>query len=257
MRRTVPADLRHEPQVLTDPPDCGEMTVLGRGKHGAQLRRRALVDAATAVFAEKGYDAATTREIAERSGSSEGLIHRYFGSKHGLLLAILGSKADDVMGQSAAAMPPRETLGEELEQLLCWPLDVFWEQRDFMRVCVSQSAIDAEVGRIVGERLNGSRVEFIAQRLVLHQRAGRIRADVDVAAVALSISGLNISMGFFGQVVFEIGGGRARAIALETARIMARGLAADEARASARASVRTVAPATDRRIAPKRNGASS
>src|SRR5947208_1285661 len=77
--------------------DCGGTALLRRGEHGAEVRRRALVEAATAVFAEKGYDCATTREVAERSGSSEGLIHRYFGGKHGLLLAILETKADDVM----------------------------------------------------------------------------------------------------------------------------------------------------------------
>ncbi len=198
---------------------------IGRGKHGKQVRQGALIDAATIVFAEKGYDAATTREIAERSGSSEGLIHRYFGGKHGLLLAILGTKADRVVGQSAAAMPPQETLADEIEQLLVWPLTLFWEQRDLMRVCVSQSAIDAEVGRIVGERLNGSRVTFITDRLRLHQEAGRIRPEIDVAAIALAISGLNLSMGFFGQVVFEIERGESREIARETARMITAGLA--------------------------------
>jgi AcrR family transcriptional regulator len=225
---TVTVDLAGEPPFLANPPKGGDLTMLGRGKHGAPFRRRALVEAATAVFAEKGYDCATTREIAERSGSSEGLIHRYFGGKHGLLLAILGSKADDVMGQSAAAMPLRATLGDELEQLLCWPLELFWEQRDFMRVCVSQSAIDPEVGRMIGDRLNGMRVAFITERLQAHQMAGRIRRDVDVAGVALCISGLNISMGFFGQVVFEMDRGHAREIAAEMARVIAAGLAGDD-----------------------------
>lgn len=220
------------PHILTGRQDGRDVTTLRRGKHGAQLRRRALVEAATAVFAEKGYNCATTREVAERSGSSEGLIHRYFGGKHGLLLAILGTKADDVMGQSAAAMPPRETLAEDLEQLLLWPLELFWVQRDFMRVCVSQSAIDPEVGRMIGDRLNGLRVAFITERLRAHQEAGRIRQDVDVAAIALSISGLNISMGFFGQVVFEMERDRAREIARETARVLTAGLAGDAAMGS-------------------------
>lgn len=205
-------------------PDQHDITMPIRGKHGEEHRRRALVGAARAVFAEKGYDCATTREVAERSGCSEGLIHRYFGGKHGLLLAILGDKADDAMEQASAAMPLREMLSDEIEQLLLWPLEMFWEQRDFMRVCVSQSAIDAEVGRMIGDRLNGTRVRFMTERLRLHQDAGRVRRDVDAAAIALAISGLNISMGFFGQVVFEMEREAARQVARETARVLTAGL---------------------------------
>jgi len=199
---------------------------LERGKHGKQSRQRALIDAATQVFAEKGYDCATTREVAERSGCSEGLIHRYFGGKRGLLIAIVGSRADDLAGESAAEMPPRQTLAEDVEQLLLWPLDAFWERRDFLRVCVSQAVIDADVGRMIGDRLNGARVRFITERLRMHQAAGRIRPDVDVAAIALSISGLNIAVGFFGQVVFEIERADARQIARETACVITAGMAA-------------------------------
>lgn len=199
---------------------------LGRGKHGKQSRQRALVDAATQVFAEKGYDCATTREVAERSGCSEGLIHRYFGGKRGLLVAIVGSRADDLAGELSGQMPPRGTLAEDVEQLLLSPLDVFWELRDFLRVCVSQSVIDADLGRTIGDRLNGARVRFITERLRMHQAAGRIRPDVDVAAIALSISGMNFSMGFFGQAVFDIDRPVARQIARETARVITAGMAA-------------------------------
>jgi AcrR family transcriptional regulator len=197
---------------------------LERGKHGKQSRQRALIDAATQVFAEKGYDCATTREVAERSGCSEGLIHRYFGGKRGLLIAIVGSRADELAGESAAGMPLRETLAEDVEQLLLWPLDAFWERRDFLRVCVSQAIIDAEVGRMIGDRLNGARVRFINERLSMHQEAGRIRPDVDVAALALALSGLNFSMGFFGQAVFDIDRPDARRIACETARVITAGM---------------------------------
>ena len=196
-----------------------------RGKHGKDQRQQALIDAANAVFAEKGYYAATTREVAERAGCSEGLIHRYFGGKHGLLLAILHNKAATVAADASAGMPPQETLAAEITQFLQWPLDVFWEQRDFMRVCVSQSATDRDVGRLIGERLNGARVRFMAGRLAGHQAAGRMRADVDPAAIALAISGINISMGFFGQVVFEMDRDRAREIAHQTALVLTDGLA--------------------------------
>src|SRR2546428_5295909 len=92
-----------------------------------QQRRVALIDAANAVFAERGFDCATTREIAERAGCAEGLIHRYFSGKRGLLLAILESKAEHVVEDFGAALPDRDTVFGEIWQLLQWYLNVLWE----------------------------------------------------------------------------------------------------------------------------------
>jgi AcrR family transcriptional regulator len=60
-----------------------------RRRHDAQASRQALLDAAGALFDERGYDAATVREIGERAAVDPALIARYFGSKEGLYLATL------------------------------------------------------------------------------------------------------------------------------------------------------------------------
>jgi AcrR family transcriptional regulator len=60
-----------------------------RRRHDARASRQALLDAADALFHERGYDAATVRDIGERAGVDAALIARYFGSKEGLYLATL------------------------------------------------------------------------------------------------------------------------------------------------------------------------
>ncbi len=195
-----------------------------RGKQDKDQRQRCLIDAATEVFAEKGYDAATTREVAVRADCSEGLIHRYFGGKSGLLMAILERKADSVIDTSAEAMPMTADLGTEIHQMLMSPMQMFWEERAFMRVCVARSVVDPDVGRFVGARMNGSRVRFNAERLRAHQRAGHIRDDVDIDALALSLSGMSFSAGFFVQVVFEMNRHDVRQMVRKTAEIITRGI---------------------------------
>jgi AcrR family transcriptional regulator len=64
-------------------------TVTARRRHDAQASRGALLAAAGALFDERGYDAATVREIGERAGVDPALIARYFGGKEGLYLATL------------------------------------------------------------------------------------------------------------------------------------------------------------------------
>ena len=55
----------------------------------AEERRAEILEAATAVFARRGYHQARTKQIADEAGLSEGLIYHYFGSKRELLLAII------------------------------------------------------------------------------------------------------------------------------------------------------------------------
>lgn len=65
-------------------------TARGRRRpYDADATREALLDAAGALFDERGYDGATIREIGQRAGVDPALIARYFGGKEGLYLASL------------------------------------------------------------------------------------------------------------------------------------------------------------------------
>jgi AcrR family transcriptional regulator len=54
-----------------------------------ELTRDALVDAATEVFARRGFHAASLEEIAELAGFTRGAIYSNFDSKEDLLLAVV------------------------------------------------------------------------------------------------------------------------------------------------------------------------
>lgn len=54
-----------------------------------EIRVAALLDAATAAFAEKGYEAATMTEIAARAGAAIGSLYQFFPSKEAVAAALL------------------------------------------------------------------------------------------------------------------------------------------------------------------------
>ncbi|HIE38018.1 MAG TPA: TetR/AcrR family transcriptional regulator [Anaerolineales bacterium] len=57
-------------------------------KDPGEARREQILKAAAALFAEKGYQRATVKEIAARAGVAPGTIYLYFENKRDLLLAI-------------------------------------------------------------------------------------------------------------------------------------------------------------------------
>jgi AcrR family transcriptional regulator len=86
-----------------------------RGRRpGGGDTRAALLDAARAVFAERGYDGATVRAIAERAGVDPAMVNHWFGGKEPLFVAALNLPADPaaVIGEALPGDP--EQIAERL-----------------------------------------------------------------------------------------------------------------------------------------------
>src|SRR5579862_8853280 len=62
-------------------------------------RRQQILEAALEVFAEQGFDGATTKDIAKRADVTHGLIYFYFDSKEDLFLAAFEHEAKSVFTQ--------------------------------------------------------------------------------------------------------------------------------------------------------------
>jgi len=62
-------------------------------------RRQQILEAALEVFAEQGFDGATTKDIAARAEVTHGLIYFYFDSKEDLYLAAFEHEAESVFNQ--------------------------------------------------------------------------------------------------------------------------------------------------------------
>ncbi len=55
-------------------------------------KRARIIDAAVAVFAEKGFHAARVSDVAKRAGVADGTIYLYFKNKEDLLLSLFEDK---------------------------------------------------------------------------------------------------------------------------------------------------------------------
>jgi AcrR family transcriptional regulator len=92
-------------------------------EHDARARNR-LLRAAVEVFDRKGYAAASVREIVEQAGLTKPALYYHFGSKEGVLVAILQESARELaaaVARGAAAEGDARTrltrLSEEVYRL--------------------------------------------------------------------------------------------------------------------------------------------
>src|SRR6266851_3771980 len=69
-------------------------TVMARGQYPkSRVSRERILDAATELFAARGYAGAGVDRLAERSGIAKTAIYYHFGNKEGLLAAVLDRAA--------------------------------------------------------------------------------------------------------------------------------------------------------------------
>ncbi|MFF4761621.1 TetR family transcriptional regulator [Streptomyces sp. NPDC001292] len=73
--------------------------------------RGAILEAARATFAERGYDGSSIRQIAASAGVDPALVHHYFGSKDELFLEVVkppiepGAVMDRIFAEGIEAAP--------------------------------------------------------------------------------------------------------------------------------------------------------
>lgn len=78
------------------------LAALGPREWGKRDKQRRIAAAARQVFLEKGYDAATTREIAGHAGVSIGTVFVYARDKRDLLLMVVNDQLDALTEQGQA-----------------------------------------------------------------------------------------------------------------------------------------------------------
>lgn len=103
----------------------------GTHQRGEETRRRILATALD-VFSSHGYEAASTRLLAERAGVNLPAIQYYFGSKEGLYRAVVAFALEQseavmapVTARAAALLNEAGTKQEELIEALCDILEHF------------------------------------------------------------------------------------------------------------------------------------
>jgi AcrR family transcriptional regulator len=91
----------------------------------SEQRVRDILRVGRAVFAELGYERATTTEIARQLGISEATVFTYFRSKRDLCMRVIADWYDEIIATMEAGLPRQAPIREQLEFLVRTHLRLF------------------------------------------------------------------------------------------------------------------------------------
>lgn len=148
-----------------------------------------ILQTALRLFGEQGYDHTPTSQIAKQAKVSEGLIFRHYGSKTGLLAAII----QEGMAQIAATMRPysEPTVGPRhaILQHINLSITAFREHKNFWRLATSirfQPAVH-EAAEALLEEVN----QFIVKNLTENfERMGTAEPQQEALLLFALIDGI-------------------------------------------------------------------
>jgi AcrR family transcriptional regulator len=152
----------------------------------ADLKRRQILDAAAAVFAEQGFSRATMRDVAARAGIATGTIYNHFDDKDALLRALMHrlNESDERPADLAAAKDDPATYLRH--RLACAGGDLAT-----LQVILSEALVDPAFREVYRDEILGP--TFAAAEKQLRRAGKRTKKDaLSLRLVSASVIGLLI-----------------------------------------------------------------
>lgn len=170
-----------------DHPETAPATRRRRAPKG-EMRRTALLDAATQVFAKDGYAAASMRDVAELAGiTTVGLLH-HFPNKVSLLRALIERRDQRITAQFAALelAPTLDSFLAFVRMSMAFSVQSLAECQAAMMISVESLSQQHPAWPWYKDKFELTHAHARAHLNTLREQ-GQIRADVDVAALATEI----------------------------------------------------------------------
>lgn len=148
----------------------------------AKVTRAKLLEIATMLFVERGYEDVGMREIAAKAGVTAAMINRYFGTKEALFVELIG----DAFVFTEMSEGPRAEFGKKIATMLLQPCGPFEsrciEEEHFkmLQIIIRSAATEGaplQIQEILDKQLWQPLIAFLGGQNA-HERAELIVATI-------------------------------------------------------------------------------
>lgn len=162
-----------------------------------------LLDAAERLFADKGFDAVSIKQVADAAGISKATIFHYFDNKEALYLAVVRRSCDGILQVLSALTSSADK--DPLTKL------AIYRQRDLEETMSHSNVVRLVLRELTyGHEDKSQRLSqevfgehFLRLRALIEegQRGGMLRDDIDAGTQAITIAGLNVFLSLTWQAM--------------------------------------------------------
>lgn len=190
------------------------------GAAGAGLRERKklarrgrIVESAWELFREKGFEAATMREIAERADVGVGTVFVYAKSKSDLLVLVYWEAIRETVRRAFTSLPKGGTLADELTHVFTKLFDMYARDTELSRAYIREVLFQPGPARQEMDELTMLFFRTAAERMEAAKSRGEIGDHFDPVRAAQNFFGL-----YFFALTAWLGGWVAKKEALASLR---------------------------------------
>ena len=155
-----------------------------------QRRYGEIIDAAAAVFADKGYHGSSTKDIADRLGIRQGSLYYYFTSKEAALEEVCARGVDGFMQGLEAIIEAGGSTSDQIRKAIANHLQPLRDRPSYVQTFLHERrALPTASRRKIGalSRSYEDRLESVFRSGV---KSGELRADLDCRVATLGLLGM-------------------------------------------------------------------
>jgi AcrR family transcriptional regulator len=185
--------------------------------------RDKILDVAESLFARKGYDGTTIKQIGGGSGLNPALIYYYFDGKEGLYKAVLQRFFDTVLAQGVAVLDGTVPPAEAIRRLLALQAEWLLARPNLYRLLVREMVDhDARHAQEIMLQMAAGPFQRLCRVIEQGQQSGSFRTDLEPRSAAVSTIAQVVYFFIFRPAVGIFFGQGPAGVADQTARDFAR-----------------------------------
>lgn len=150
-----------------------------------------IIEAAEQLFAEKGFDGTSVRDIADKAGINLAMISYYFGSKEKLLEALFSYRGESsVMTMENMLSNKTMTPLQKVYNLIDFYIDKFQNQTCFHKIMSREQVHNHrnETTAII-QQFKRRNQDLIKQLIQEGQKSGEFKKNIDVPLMMATLVG--------------------------------------------------------------------
>lgn len=150
-----------------------------------------ILQTAEQLFADKGFDGTSVRDIADEAGVNVAMISYYFGSKEKLLEALFTYRAEDTVQKLESMLQDKERASiEKVNMMIDYYIDKFQKQNCFYKIMMREQVTNQRgVTSSLILHFKKRNQSLVKQLISEGQKTGEFGKSIDVPLLMATLIG--------------------------------------------------------------------